>query len=197
MGCFWPACFFSPSLCSRPSRPCTRRVLCEGTDGIVARFQSTRASAPRYAEASRPRRSAPSTPSRSPQTSPYLWSGDLSKTVFADGTGHDAGGSNPSSRRHRVSCSERGGCHRLRCARGMQLIQSHYLSPHELTYERYQQYFGAAQVSGAQITLYRDDSGTITTVPTAPTTTTSIKGMVRFPSVSFLIPFAFWLDATE
>ena len=79
----------------------------------------------------------------------------------------------------------------------MQLIQSHYLSPQELTYERYQQYFGAAQVSGAQITLYRDDSGTITTVPTAPTTTTSIKGMVRVPSVSFLIPFAFWLDATE
>ncbi|MBI2845920.1 MAG: peptidase M4 family protein [Chloroflexi bacterium] len=33
-----------------------------------------------------------------------------------------------------------------------------------LTHERYQQYFGAAEVLGGQITLHRDGSGTITTV---------------------------------
>jgi Zn-dependent metalloprotease len=46
----------------------------------------------------------------------------------------------------------------------MQLLESSYNFQNGLTYERYQQYFGAAQVLGAQITLYIDDSGTITTV---------------------------------
>jgi len=46
----------------------------------------------------------------------------------------------------------------------MQLIQSSYNVQNGLTYERYQQYFGVAQVLGAQVTLYIDDSGTIATV---------------------------------
>ena len=46
----------------------------------------------------------------------------------------------------------------------MQLVQSSYNVQNGLTYERYQQYFGVAQVLGAQVTLYIDDSGTIATV---------------------------------
>ena len=46
----------------------------------------------------------------------------------------------------------------------MQLVQSFYNVQNGLTYERYQQYFGVAQVLGAQVTLYIDDSGTIATV---------------------------------
>ncbi len=45
-----------------------------------------------------------------------------------------------------------------------QLVTSFFLSPYGLTYERYQQYFRTAQVLGGQITLYRNGSGTITTV---------------------------------
>jgi bacillolysin len=46
----------------------------------------------------------------------------------------------------------------------MRLVRSFYLATYGLTYERYQQYYGTAQVLGAQITLYRDEAGTITTV---------------------------------
>ena len=46
----------------------------------------------------------------------------------------------------------------------MQLVQSSYNVQNGLTYERYQQYFGVAQVLGGQVTLYIDDSGTIATV---------------------------------
>ena len=48
----------------------------------------------------------------------------------------------------------------------MQLVKTFYLSPYFLTYERYQQVFGAvgAEVLGGQITLYRDNGGDITTV---------------------------------
>lgn len=46
----------------------------------------------------------------------------------------------------------------------MPLLKSFFLPQYGLTYERYQQYFGDAEVLGAQITLYRDSSGTITTV---------------------------------
>jgi len=45
----------------------------------------------------------------------------------------------------------------------MRLVRSLALAD-SLTYERYQQYFGAAEVLGAQIALYRDASGAITTV---------------------------------
>ena len=41
----------------------------------------------------------------------------------------------------------------------MRLVRSLDLEGEGLTYERYQQYFGAAQVLGAQISLFRDDSG--------------------------------------
>ena len=46
----------------------------------------------------------------------------------------------------------------------MQLMESFRMDPHGLTYERYQQYFSAAEVLGGQITLFRDDSGVIVTV---------------------------------
>ena len=46
----------------------------------------------------------------------------------------------------------------------VELVQSFRLDTYGLTYERYQQYFGQAQILGGQITLYRDDSGAITTV---------------------------------
>ena len=46
----------------------------------------------------------------------------------------------------------------------LQLVQSFYNVQNGLTYERYQQYFGVAQVLGGQVTLYIDDSGTIATV---------------------------------
>ena len=47
-----------------------------------------------------------------------------------------------------------------------QLVKTFYLSRYFLTYERYQQVFGAggAEVFGGQITLYRDNGGNITTV---------------------------------
>ncbi len=46
----------------------------------------------------------------------------------------------------------------------VELVQSFRLDTYGLTYERYQQYFGQAQVLGGQITLYRDDSGAVTIV---------------------------------
>ena len=48
----------------------------------------------------------------------------------------------------------------------MQLVKTFYLSPYDLTYERYQQFFAAAgaEVLGGQMTLYRDNAGNITTV---------------------------------
>ena len=48
----------------------------------------------------------------------------------------------------------------------MQLVKTFHLSRYSLTYERYQQVFGAggAEVLGGQITLYRDNGGNITTV---------------------------------
>ena len=48
----------------------------------------------------------------------------------------------------------------------MELVKTLDLPAYGLTYERYQQVFGdqGAQVSGGQITLYRDSAGTVTTV---------------------------------
>lgn len=46
----------------------------------------------------------------------------------------------------------------------VQLITSFDLPASGLTYERYQQYFDAASVFGGQLTLYRNDAGTVTTV---------------------------------
>ena len=46
----------------------------------------------------------------------------------------------------------------------MDLVNSMRLGPYGLTYERYQQVFGGAKVLGGQLTLYRDDSGAVTTV---------------------------------
>ncbi len=46
----------------------------------------------------------------------------------------------------------------------MRPVASIDLEPEGLTYERYQQYLGAAQVLGAQITLYRDSSGVVRAV---------------------------------
>ncbi|MCH8351002.1 MAG: hypothetical protein IIB29_12155, partial [Chloroflexi bacterium] len=48
----------------------------------------------------------------------------------------------------------------------MELVKSFDLSVYGLTYERYQQFFGTAhaEVLGGQISLFRDDSGEVTTV---------------------------------
>ena len=46
----------------------------------------------------------------------------------------------------------------------MDLVTSTRLGRYGLTYERYQQVFGSAKVLGGQLTLYRDDSGAVTTV---------------------------------
>ncbi len=46
----------------------------------------------------------------------------------------------------------------------MRPVTSFHLDTSRFTYERYQQYFGAAQVLGAQITLYRNRSGVINAV---------------------------------
>lgn len=60
-------------------------------------------------------------------------------------------------------------------------VKSFYLPAYGLTYERYQQFFGAAEVLGGQLTLYRDDAGNITTVigahypNIAPTNTASLS----------------------
>ena len=44
------------------------------------------------------------------------------------------------------------------------LVSSLRLGRYGLTYERYQQVFGGAKVLGGQLTLYKDDSGAVTTV---------------------------------
>lgn len=46
----------------------------------------------------------------------------------------------------------------------LQLVRRFALPAYGLTYERYQQFVGSAEVFGAQITLYRGGSGTVTTV---------------------------------
>ncbi len=46
----------------------------------------------------------------------------------------------------------------------VELTNSMRLERYGLTYERYQQFFGAAKVLGGQLTLHRDDTGAITTV---------------------------------
>ena len=46
----------------------------------------------------------------------------------------------------------------------MQLERTDPMPTHQLTTERYQQYFGLAKVLGGQLTVYRDGSGTITVV---------------------------------
>ena len=49
-------------------------------------------------------------------------------------------------------------------ASDVRLVASIDLGPNGLSYERYQQYLGPAQVLGAQLTLYRDSSGVVTAV---------------------------------
>src|SRR3989304_679257 len=46
----------------------------------------------------------------------------------------------------------------------VRLVKSVRLDKYGVTYERYQQYLGSAQVLGGEIALYRDDAGSVTTV---------------------------------
>ena len=57
-----------------------------------------------------------------------------------------------------------GGAAKFALPPDVKLIQSFPLPAYGLTYERYQQSFGAAQVFGGQLTLYKDGTGATTIV---------------------------------